>query len=140
MVVFPTPPFWLERTMVLAISKVTSVYYVVWCGNTSYLAPPFAFGMAILPKARDGARYEVLLIHGDDAAFLCVPSVPGQKERDAGKIGKHRYKEKNRTSITLYYNNKQQGKQLSKFFCKKAKDIQSVYDNIVDRVNTGKGC
>ncbi|RJW31212.1 hypothetical protein DXC97_32540 [Lachnospiraceae bacterium TF09-5] len=53
---------------------------------------------------------------------------------------KRRCKEKNRTSITLYYNNKQQGKQLSKFFCKIAKDIQRMYDNTVDRVNTGKGC
>ena len=37
MVVFPTPPFWLERTMVLAISKVTSVCCVVWCGNNLYM-------------------------------------------------------------------------------------------------------
>lgn len=36
-VVFPTPPFWLERTMVLAISKVTSVCCVVWCGNNLYM-------------------------------------------------------------------------------------------------------
>ena len=64
---------------------------------------------------------------------------PGTGKSIGGTLEAQMHREKPYPNYIIY-NNKQQGKQLSKFFCKIAKDIQLMYDNTVDRVNTGKGC